>query len=317
MFILARSPLRISFVGGGSDLPSFCHEEPGRVVSAAIDRYVYISVAPRYSGIRVSYSRTENVDRVDAIQHDIVRETLKHLMLDNVEIVSMADISAGAGLGSSGAFTTALLTALYALNGVHPYPESTFNQASTIEMIKCNKPIGYQDQAASAFGGFASYTFNGSLVSRDDLSFCKHTDDLFSRLLLVDTGLRGRSTDALNRQSFDRDATRLMADLASTFVHLLLNGEVDECGGVINDYWKLKRSLGASNDQVDSIYAYAHQRGAIGGKLCGAGGRGMMLFITHPGMVRSLASDIYEKFDLRTLIPHLSRDGARIVYSSG
>ncbi len=325
--ITVRSPLRISFVGGGSDLPAFCNEEPGFVVSAAIQKYVYVSVALRQSDqIRLSYSKTENVQSYKDLEHDIARETL-HMFpafrQRGIEIVSMADLPSGAGLGSSGAFTVGLLHALHALSGVYRTPEELFNEASRIEMGKCHKPVGYQDQAASAFGGMRSYEFNRSGYSIDveDLSFCGHINDLLERVLLVNTGVNGSSSTILSELDIDskkRLSIRSLVYAARSFRSHLLSGDIDACAEIVDDGWRLKKSLdpNITNHLIDGLYLYAKDHGAIAGKLCGAGGRGMMMFITRPGMVRSLAAGIYEHLDMHSFLPHLDRGGSRVVYSS-
>lgn len=321
MLITAKSPLRVSFCGGGSDLPAFCDEEPGHVISAAIDRYVYVSVGQRYKGIRLSYSITENVEETKDIKNDIARCALEFVTTpySGVEIVSIADIDSGAGLGSSGAFTTAIVMALSATYNIFVSKERLFSTSSSIEINQCGRPIGYQDQAASAFGGLRYYTFYGDTIETEDLSYCKYADVLFSRILLVDTGVRGGSEIILENQSksVDRVLTRKMADMAGSFRDSLLYGNVEQCGEILDEYWNLKKSLSPNitNEDVDSLYSFALKNGAIGGKICGAGGRGVCIFITYAGSVRSLASRIYDKFNLRTIIPNLDRLGTRIVYS--
>lgn len=318
--IIVKSPLRISFVGGGSDLPSFCHDRDGHVISAAIDRYVYISISPRYKGIRISYSKTENVDFVSDIQHDIIREAIELISIPypGVEIVSIADLDSGSGLGSSGAFTTALVKALQAVHGRFVDSNDLFKISSLIEMSKCRKPIGYQDQAASSFGGIGFYTFRGEEMSREDVSFSPYVDSLFDRLLLVDTNLRGSSSDVLGNQCMNISVAQRMSDSAELFRSMLFDGQIDECGELLKECWSLKKSIckDVTNETIDNIYSFALSQGAIGGKICGAGGRGFMVFITREDCVRPLASHIFDRFGLRTIIPHLCRYGTRVVYSS-
>jgi len=322
--ITVRSPLRISFVGGPSDLPAYCHTREGHVVSAAIDRYVYLSVSPRHSGIRLSYSITENVDYVDDLKHDIVRYGIKFTGVihrgSGIEIVSMADIDSGAGLGSSGAFTCALVKNFYAQRGLYTSKLETYKSASLIEMHLCNKPIGYQDQAASAFGGIGFYTFYNDTMYRDDLSFSPYVDELFNHLLVVDTGLRGSSSDVLSDQSanINIELTQRMSEAAITFRNMLMEGQILRCGYILDECWNIKKLMNAhiSNQHIDTIYDVAMSNGACGGKLCGAGGRGMMIFISEPGKLRSLASSLSETLGLRSFVPHLSISGTEIVYSS-
>lgn len=319
--ITVRSPLRISFVGGGSDLPAFCNEEPGFVVSAAIQKYVYISIAKRSSGIRLSYSKTENVQSYKDLEHDIVREALSMfpaIRNGGVEIVSMADLPSGAGLGSSGAFTVGLLCALHALHDIWRPAREIFRKASFIEVIQCAKPVGYQDQAASAFGGLRSYEFVGDTVDTEDLSFTRHADELMSRVLLVDTGLNGSSATVLSNINIDRAAIKTMVFNARSFYLYFMSGDLDTCAEIIDECWDIKKSLSpaVTNITIDNLYTFAKEHGALAGKLCGAGGRGMMMFIARPGMVRSLASDIYEHLEMHSFLPHLDRGGSKVVYSS-
>ncbi len=324
--ITIRSPLRISFVGGGSDLPAFCNEEPGFVVSAAIQKYVYVLVALRQSDyIRLSYSKTENVSSYKDLEHDIARETL-HMFpafrQRGIEIVSMADLPSGSGLGSSGAFTVGLLHALHSLSGVYRTPKELFNEASFVEITQCAKPVGYQDQAASAFGGLRSYEFNGSDVYNEELSFGNRINELMDRVLLVNTGLNGPSSVVLGELA-DLDISkkaliRSLVQSARSFRSHLLSGDIDACAEIVDDGWTIKKSMTPSitNDTIDHLYTFAKEHGAVAGKLCGAGGRGMMLFIARPGMARSLAADIFEHLDMHSFLPHLDRGGSRVVYSS-
>lgn len=311
--------MRISFVGGPSDLPAFCHSREGHVVSAAIDRYVYLSIAPRNSRVRLSYSITENVNHVDELQHDIVRQALKFTQLpySGIEISSMADIDSGAGLGSSGAFTCALIKNLYAHRGVYLDQFNTFRNASVVEMYLCNKPIGYQDQAASAYGGMGFYTFHDTEIERDDLSFSPYVDELFHCILLVDTGLRGKSSDVLSTR-IDIELTQRMNEAALIFRSMLMDGQINECGALLDECWSVKKLMhpNISNQSIDQIYDIAMSNGAIGGKLCGAGGRGVMLFIVERGKVNALSMLLWNTLGLLSFTPRLSQSGTEIIYSS-
>lgn len=328
--IIVRSPLRISFVGGGSDLPAFCDHEDGHVVSAAITHSVYVMVAPRLDDkIRVSYSKTELVDDVNDIEHDIVREAVKSInpnfMDTGIEIVSMADLSSGAGLGSSGAFTVGLVQALRAYDDGYCSPIDLFDEASEIEMDLCKHSCGYQDQAASAFGGLRFYTFREGDVRSDDLSFSKGSKLLEDRLLLVDLGLRGPSNDILKRQSDNIDDSRTradvqsMANLAVAFRDALVDHNIDKCCDIVDASWALKRSFtnDVSNDLIDEVYTFAREHGALGGKLCGAGGRGMLLLLSRKNGRSILHGDILLRYpDLNIIAPGFSPYGSNVVWSS-
>lgn len=331
--IVVRSPLRISFVGGGSDIPPFCTKgEFGACVSSTIDSSVYVSVnhRPIEKTIRVSYSCTEIVDEVDEIQHELVRETLK-MFLDadpgwdsrGLEIVSSADLPSETGLGSSGAFTVGLIQALNCLLKRYDSPFDLSRAASFIEMTRCRAPIGYQDQTASAYGGLRLYEFDDEGLVRSELLSGVDLRALQRRLLLVDLGTRQPSNEALSKldpsDSRDRSTVRSLANLAKAFRDALLKGELDECGEIIEASWALKSQLeGVSTPEIDQFYEFTKENGAIGGKLCGAGGRGMFLLFTRSNsLVRSqLSMSIKSKFNYRSIPVQLYPDGSKPVYSS-
>lgn len=330
--IIVRSPLRISFVGGGSDLPAYCRDNIGVVVSAAIQHSVYIMVDSRCDDlIRVSYSKTEIVDSPHKIEHDIVRETLLELGIYNLthgfEIVSMANLPHGYGLGSSGAFTTGLLLALSKYHIKKDVSsEYLYNRSSKIEMERCKKPIGYQDQAASAFGGINVFTFYGEgKIQIDPMWYTSYSHTLESRCLLVDTGLSGPSAGILKDQSINiesdsrvKASIRSMANLALEFSDYLRQGDIDNCGKIMNAAWSLKKSTdkSMSDTEFDNIHNFCMNHGAVGGKLCGAGGRGMMLFICKEDQRDDLAHRILEDLHLRTIKPQFSLEGAKVIMAS-
>lgn len=331
--IITRSPLRISFCGGGSDLPGFCSREVGACISATLDKAVYVSVNQNTlnNKIRISYSQTELVDSIFEVQHDIVRETLRMFLEADpgwdprgLEVVSVADLPAQTGLGSSGAFTVGLIQALQALRGRFDTPYSLARAASFVEMQRCRKPIGYQDQTASAFGGLRFYRFNDEGVfDAESLDWVPARGELQRRLLLVDMGSRSPSEDALSKldltDSKDTATIRSMSNLAGAFRDALVQKEIDECGSILASSWDLKASLeGTTTPEIDELYTFARENGAIGGKLCGAGGRGMFLLFTKSGsLARShLAIAIQQKFKYRCLGVAFDPNGSRVVYSS-
>jgi D-glycero-alpha-D-manno-heptose-7-phosphate kinase len=308
--ILTKTPLRISFVGGGSDRPSFYQEEPGAVVAAAIDKYVYVAVNPKYDGsIRAAYSLTENVSDVAELRHELIREALRMCgPASGIEVHSIADIPGGTGLGSSSSFTVGLLKALMADKLWSPGYLAAM--ACEIEMQRCRHDIGQQDQHAAAYGGLRLYSFQpgGSVLSHPipcDL------DALSAHCLLLDTG-RARQGDAgavLASQRQDRDDVRQLAELASQFAVVLADGVLDRCGFLMDTAWKIKRRfLGAHYDQ---LYHAARGAGAWGGKLCGAGGGGFLLFLApperHAAIVRALG--------LRHVPIRVGGPGCQVVYS--
>jgi D-glycero-alpha-D-manno-heptose-7-phosphate kinase len=281
--ILTRTPLRISFVGGGSDRPSFYSEEPGACVAAAINKYVYVAVNPKYDGsIRAAYSVTENVTTVDELQHELIREALKLTGVRGVEIHSIADVPGGTGLGSSSAFTVGLLRAIASYEHLrHTDAASLARHACTIEIDRCVKPIGKQDQYTAAYGGLNLLGFSQDGVSVTPID-CD-LDALSAHCLLLDTGLT-RTGDAgahLASQAQDRDDVRQLAHLAHFFAHRLAQGDLAACGAIMDTAWMVKRKY-ASSDRLDAWYSQAYSAGAWGGKLCGAGGGGFLLFLAPP-----------------------------------
>lgn len=320
--IITRTPLRISFVGGGSDQAAFYADEPGMVVSATIDKYIYLTVNRKYDGaVRVSYSRTENVSRASEVEHPLVRACLQMANVrSGIEITSIADVPAGTGLGSSSAFTVGLLHALYASQGEFHSADALAHDACHAEIGMCRAPIGKQDQYAAAFGGLRAYTFHpDQRVSSEVLALPADACDTFQRrLLLLDTGLRRDAGTILAGQQADlRDSrkranVRALVNLAHAFRDHLLAGQFDQCGEVLDTAWQLKRHLaGVSSEQIDRYYAAAKQAGAIGGKVCGAGGGGMLLFYAP----EERHIDIARATGLRCIPFNFTHEGARVIYA--
>lgn len=276
--ILTRTPLRISFVGGGSDRPSFYSEEPGVCVAAAIDKYVYVAINPKYDGaIRAAYSVTENVNTVDDLQHELVREALRLTGVRGVEIHSIADIPGGTGLGSSSSFTVGLLLALsqYGKNA------SLARDACTIELDMCHKPIGRQDQYTAAYGGLNLLGFTSQGVTVAPIA-CD-LDALSAHCLLLDTGMAriGDAGAVLASQDWDREDIRRLAALAAPFSSALADRDLVQCGAIMRDGWMIKSNY-CTDTQISDLYFTALSKGAYGGKLCGAGGGGFLLFLAPP-----------------------------------
>jgi D-glycero-alpha-D-manno-heptose-7-phosphate kinase len=293
--IVVRSPLRITLGGGGTDLPSYYREFGGFLVAAAIDRYVYITVfdnfGPEYI---VRYSSNERVHRVDEIHHPIIREAcrLAGVTEGGIEIVSMADIPAGTGLGSSGSFTTALLKALSTRQRKFLSPNQLAEQACHIEIDLLKEPIGKQDQYIAAFGGITSFEFcKDDTVKAAPLRLSDETrHNLEDSIILFFTGF-SRSASAILKDQDDRtkqtDSDVLanlhyVKELGLRSKAALEGGRIDEFGAVMHEHWlnKRKRSAGMSNSQIDAWYDLAMRNGATGGKLIGAGGGGFLMFHT-------------------------------------
>jgi D-glycero-alpha-D-manno-heptose-7-phosphate kinase len=274
--------------------------------------------------IRVSYNETEFVrDGVGAIRHDTVREALRWAGIEGgIEIVSMAGLPAKAGLGSSGAFAAALVQAILVRRNSFYSPNVVTGLVNYLEIDRCKKPCGYQDQTASAFGGIAWYRFHGQDFSRDDLS-AGNVQDLFERLLLVDVSAYGPSNKILRRQAervstgVGRSDTQAMANLAGAFRDAFLSGDLDECGEIVDASWSLKKSFDSemSNELYDQLLVFSKRRGAIGGKLCGAGGRGMFLLFCSEGEREHIAEEVGHLLAFRTISPQFCPLGTQTLWA--
>jgi D-glycero-alpha-D-manno-heptose-7-phosphate kinase len=320
--IVSRTPLRVSFVGGGTDLPAFYQHRPGAVVSTTIDKYVYIVVNPRFhSTIRVGYSRTEIVETPIDLEHELVREALLMLGIDKgIEIVSIADVPAGTGLGSSSSFTVGLLNALHAYLGQRVGPEQLAQEACEIEINRCGKPIGKQDQYAAAYGGLRYMRF---LPDRHDVQIepvlCwERTRRLLEEhLMLLYTGQQRKSSTILATQGKEAgdhlDEMSQMAELAIELRRALGDNYYQATGDLLHMNWVLKRSLadGISNAQLDWAYREALLHGARGGKITGAGGGGFLLLYAPPDCQSSIEAALPE---LRRLPFHFTQAGSQIIY---
>jgi D-glycero-alpha-D-manno-heptose-7-phosphate kinase len=313
--ILTRTPLRISFVGGGSDRPSFYNEEPGACVAAAIDKYVYVAVNPKYDGsIRAAYSVTENVASVDELQHELIREALKasYVLDGGIEIHSIADIPGGTGLGSSSSFTVGLLASLYTMNEIEWYgPQWLAHDACRIEIDRCAKQIGKQDQYTAAYGGVNLLGFTSKGVTVAPIA-CD-LDALSAHCLLLDTGMarQGDAGQVLAGQQQDRDDVRELAALAGTFAYTLRRNDFEMCGKIMDTAWMIKRGF-IGSDQIDAWYSLACHWGAWGGKLCGAGGGGFLLFLAPPERHQA----IIQALGLRHVPIRVGVPGCEVVYGS-
>ncbi len=287
--IIARSPLRITLGGGGTDLPSYFKEHEGFVIAAAIDKYVYVNVMrPFTEGVFLKYSQLEQHKSIFDVKHPIIREAL--YLLDfktpQIEITTLADIPAGTGLGSSGSFTTALLKALYTHRKRHVHQEELAELACHIEIDRLGEPVGKQDQYASAVGGVTCFTFHKEgKVTAVPLNISMQTVfELEDNLLLFFTGFSRSASGILKdqdsrTQSNDADMLsnlHFVKDLGLRSKKALEDGKTMLFGELMHEHWehKKKRSGGMSNQQIDDWYALGIQNGAIGGKLVGAGGGG-------------------------------------------
>jgi D-glycero-alpha-D-manno-heptose-7-phosphate kinase len=323
--IISRTPLRISFAGGGSDLPPFYRHEPGAVVSTAIDKYIYITVNKKFDRrIRASYSVTEMVDSVDDLKHELIREALRMVGLDRgIEITSISDIpSRGTGLGSSSTYTVGLLKALYAYKGQHVGAKRLAQEACQIEIEMCGKPIGKQDQYIAAYGGLQYIQFHpDESVFADPLVCLPSTKtELQKRLLLLYTGLTRSADDILAEQTRNtrndgdkRQALRTMVKLANELRDALVCNDLGSFGEILHLGWleKKKMASGISNPRIDAWYERARQHGAVGGKVTGAGGGGFLLLYApaerHGEIVRYLP-------ELQPVPFRFEPQGSKIIY---
>jgi D-glycero-alpha-D-manno-heptose-7-phosphate kinase len=289
--IITRTPLRVGLVGGGTDLPDYYREHGGRVLNAAIDKYVYVVVKQRFDDdIYVNYSSKEIVSRVEDLKHELVREAL-HMtgIRGGVEITTLSDIpsSGGSGLGSSSAVTVGLLQALFTYQGRQLTAEELANRACAIEIDRCRKPIGKQDQYAAAYGGVCDIRFGpGDRVVVDQLALTPQVRrKVQEELLLFFTGVTRSANSILSEQTANI-ADRLpqlhqLRDLAGEAANGLRDGDVDALGVAMNKSWAAKRELasGVSTSQIDEAVEAAISAGATGVKVTGAGGGGFLLLV--------------------------------------
>jgi D-glycero-alpha-D-manno-heptose-7-phosphate kinase len=315
----------MSLVGGGTDLPVFYRKYGGAVVSTAINQFVYITVNKKFDQrIRVSYSKTEEARSVERIRHPLVREAMKLLGLKGgVEITSIADIPArGSGLGSSSTFTVGLLHALHAYAERYASAEQLAREACEIEIQRCGEPIGKQDQYAAAFGGFNFIEFNPDDSVSVEPMLCKREtlQRLQQNLLVFYTGivrsasaiLKDQQEIVLAEKSKQKVLCR-MVELARELKAELQRNNLDAFGEIIHANWELKRSLTdqISTSQIDTWYQTARQRGAIGGKLLGAGSGGFMMFYAPPERHEAIMDGLK---DLRRIDIRFEPQGSKIIF---
>jgi D-glycero-alpha-D-manno-heptose-7-phosphate kinase len=323
--IISKTPLRMSFVGGGSDLPAFYRKHGGAVVSTAINKFVYVTVNQKFDDrIRLSYSKTEDAKSADKIKHPLVREALQMLgVRGGVEITSIADIPAkGTGLGSSSSFTVGLLNALHAFANRYASAEKLAEESCAIEIERCGEPIGKQDQYAAAFGGFNLIEFNADDSVSVEPIICQRDTmrQLQENLLVFYTGLTRSASALLKTQSASiaankakQNAMKKMVKPAHTLRAELQKNNLDAFGQIIHENWELKRSLtaGVSNQAIDDWYTRARKAGAVGGKLLGAGSGGFLMFYAPPGRHEEIERELGE---LRQVNFGFEPQGSKIIF---
>jgi len=316
----------MSFVGGGSDLPAYYKTAHGAVLSTTIDKYVYVSINPKFDGgIRLAYSQTEEVTSLDQIQHSLFRAALEALnVTGGVEVTTTADIpSHGTGLGSSSSFTVGLLNAVNAYNNQYSSAEWLGAKASEIEIERCGSPIGKQDQYAAAYGGLNLIAFNSDdSVTVEPLAIRHETQtELFSKLIVFYTGVTRSASEILARQSeqvTDNSNVRAqlgrMVELTYVLRDELCAGRLDGFGEILRENWSLKKGLvsGISNGNIDDWHDAAIAAGAEGGKLLGAGSGGFLAFFAP----RDRHDAIEKAVGLRRVIFNFEPSGSIILLSS-
>jgi len=288
--IISKTPFRISFAGGGSDLPSFFNKEMGAVLSTSINKYVYLAIHPFFDPekIQLKYSKTELVSLIEDIQHPIIREALNIYKMKGVDINSIADIPSGTGLGSSSSFTVGLLNALKAYQNITVSSEALASKACNIEIDILKSPIGKQDQYAAACGGLNFITFypDQRVNVEKIIMNPQKKQELDDNLIMIYTGDVRSANKILEEQNIalkENDnfkCQKEMVNLAFDLKQVLEKNDIDDFGRILHEGWLLKKTLtrSISNPLINDIYEKGIQSGALGGKLLGAGGGGFVLF---------------------------------------
>lgn len=322
--IISQTPLRLSLLGGNTDFSKFFNKYGGCVLSTAINKYVYCIVTKRFDNkIYVNWSKKEIVDRVNQIEHELVREALRKVRIDRgIEITFLSDIPAeGSGLGSSSAVTVGVLNALYHLSNVNPSAEKLAREAVDIEVNILKKPIGIQDQYACAFGGLRFYKFSRTKVTSAILGINDGLlEDLDNSLMLFYTG-RTRKSGAiltgLNGSLKDKAKIKLnlkTKKLAQSGYRAVATGRIDKLGELLGQAWGIKKQMaaGITDPEIDAMYARAVNAGAIGGKIAGAGGGGFMMLVV-PWENRVAVRKALKKY--REVPFRLEPEGSKIIFN--
>ena len=314
------TPFRVSFAGGGSDLSSFYRQSPGCVISTTIDKHMYVFIHPSFDEkIRVKYSRTELVDKIEEVEHPIIREALRIFNLTGIDISSIADIPSGTGLGSSSSFCVGLFHALYGYIGQETSLERLAVDACRMEIDILKEPIGRQDQYAASYGGLNLISFyeDDSVLVESVKVPTEKLKELDDNLLMFYSGgsrdARGILSDqAMNLDRKKRDNLVKMTDLARELRDSLERGSIDDMGPILDVGWQLKKSLSMkiSPGRIDNYYEIGMQNGALGGKLLGAGSSGFLMFYCKKQEQDRLRSALRE---LKEISFHFDGNGSRII----
>ncbi len=320
--IIVQTPLRTSLFGGGTDFPSYYLEHGGCVLTSAIDKYIFVTIKRRFDNkLRVGYTRTELVDSVDEIHHELIREAFRTTGIGHgVEITTMGDIpSEGSGLGSSSTVTVGALHAMYSMQRELVVAEKLAAEACHIELDVLGKPIGIQDQYIAAYGGmrFMEFTTSGEVVSRRINLRPDIQRQLNHNLLLFYTGVTRQADTILAEQQENIKSREAVLEEMKQIAHIacreLETGNIHAIGELLHESWMLKKQLASriSNGTLDDMYTIARQAGAIGGKVAGAGGGGFLLLYCppeHQEHLRSVMSDLQE------LPFNLGQDGSKVIF---
>lgn len=321
--IITQTPLRISFCGGGTDLAAYYAEREGYVVSTAIDKFAYVIVKERFDDqIYLNYMKKEIRSEVVDIEHELIREAMRVTRVTSgVEVTLLSDIpSEGAGLGSSSSFTVGLLNAFHIYRGEQVTAEQLAREACEIEIERLGKPIGKQDQYIAAYGGMRSFRFRrDEAVEVERLALSpKQLRELDARLHLFFTG-RTRKADVILKEQKARTGDRSaeldhIKELALDLKPALEAGELDRLGEMLHVNWELKRQLatGISDGPLDDMYSRARTHGALGGKICGAGGGGFLLVYCPLERVERLEKGMHE---YRSMPFRLEPDGSKVIFN--
>jgi len=323
--IISQTPLRISFAGGGTDLPSFYQQEEGWIISSAIDKYIFVIIKERFDDkIYINYSKKEIVDSVDEIEHDLVREAmLKTGVEKGIEITTLADIpSTGSGLGSSSSVTVGLLNALYAYRGELVTAERLARETCDIEINTLEKPIGKQDQYIAAYGGVRFFRFKSNEdVVVEQINLDNSRKRTFgSNLLLFFTGKTRSAAKILDEQkentAYKMESLRRMKHHAAEIRNCIHSNQFSHVGKIMAESWEDKKRLASqiSNGDIDEMYNRAIQAGAIGGKISGAGGGGFLLLYC----LRENQNKVREALkEFREFPFFLEKYGSKIIFNMG
>jgi D-glycero-alpha-D-manno-heptose-7-phosphate kinase len=325
--IVSRTPFRLSLGGGGTDLPAYYTKHGGFFLSGAVDKYMHIIVNDRFEpGIRLSYSKTEIVDRIEKIRHPLVREALKLMNLrDRLEIVSLADVPAATGLGSSGSFTVGLLNALYARERLVKTPEDVAEVACDIAMNRLKEPSGKQDEYIASLGGIRAFDVStGGKVTSTELRLSENTlSELEYGIMMFYTGITRSASEVLGRQqakvsSGKGDAVEKMHAIKKIGLEsrrALESSDLNRFGELLHEHWKLKRGIteNMTTESVDSWYALARENGALGGKLVGAGGGGFLMLFCTQG--RDRVRSALAKKGLSEMRFRFDFEGSKVIYN--